>query len=389
VRSIRVLHAIQNLNYGGMERLFADIVERLDPARFESHVYVVDYLGRFGAGLERFATLHHAPRQSRFSLLRPTAMARSIASIAPDVVHTHAGVWFKVARAARMAGVPRVVHTEHGRPSPDPWLHRMVGRLAAPRTDTVVAVSDVLADYLRREIVGGSSPVVTIANGVDTVAFAPRPAFDGVRNELGIPVDAPVVGSIGRLEQIKGYDVLIRAFALLLHEWPREPHPVLLIAGDGSKRPRLEALVGELGIGSQVRLPGWRDDVRDLHATFTLFAMSSRSEGTSVSLLEAMSAGLCPVVTRVGGNAAVLGPTLTHRIAPSDDPTSFCDSLRTALTDIATCQRDGETARLRVQEHFSLEAMVAAYAELYAGPVALGGLVGIEQRIDRGQQVAD
>jgi glycosyltransferase involved in cell wall biosynthesis len=365
VNRIRVLHAIQNLNYGGMERLFADIVERLDPARFESHVYVLGYLGRFGEGLERFATIHHAPEQSRLSLLRPAALARSIATIAPDLVHSHAGVWYKMARAARMAGVQRVVHTEHGRPRPDPWIHRLVGRMAARKTDTIVAVSDVLADYLRREGISGATPVVTIPNGVDIEAFAPRPAMDTIRHELGIPREAPVVGSIGRLEQIKGYDVMVRAFGLLLQGWRKRAAPILLLVGDGSERPRLEALVAELGITRQVRMPGWRDDIHELHATFSIFAMSSRSEGTSVSLLEAMSAGLCPVVTAVGGNAAVLGTSLAHRLVPTEDPVAFCDSLRAVLADVEASQRDGAIARSRVQERFSLEAMLAGYEALY------------------------
>jgi len=365
VKRLRVLHAIQNLNYGGMERLFADIVERLDPGRFESHVYVLGYLGRFGEGLERFATIHHAPAQSRFSLIRPAALARSIATLAPDLVHSHAGVWYKVARAARMAGVQRVVHTEHGRPRPDPFIHRLVGRLAARKTDTIVAVSDVLADYLRREGIAGATPVVTIPNGVDSEAFSPRPAMDAIRHELAIPREAPVIGSIGRLEQIKGYDVMVRAFGFLLQRWHGRVAPVLLLVGDGSERPRLEALVAELGIASHVRLVGWRDDIHDLHATFFLFAMSSRSEGTSVSLLEAMSAGLCPVVTAVGGNAAVLGESLTHRLVPTEDPVALCEALRAALGDPAGIGRDGGVARRRVQECFSLEAMVTRYAALY------------------------
>src|SRR5262249_12000865 len=83
---IRVLHVIQNLNYGGMERLFADIVRRLDPARFESHVLVLGYFGRFAEGLDQFATLHQAVPMSRFSMLIPRSLAQQIGRIAPDVI---------------------------------------------------------------------------------------------------------------------------------------------------------------------------------------------------------------------------------------------------------------------------------------------------------------
>src|SRR5687767_15028526 len=83
----RVLHVVQNLNFGGMERLIADIVRGVDATRFESHILVLQYLGRFAADLDAVATLHSPPRQSRASLLWPRTLARAIANIAPDVVH--------------------------------------------------------------------------------------------------------------------------------------------------------------------------------------------------------------------------------------------------------------------------------------------------------------
>ena len=111
-RRLRVLHVIQNLNYGGMERLFADIVRLLDPERFESHVMYVNYLGRFGEGLERYATIHQAMPLPRWSMVHPGPLIRQIGAIKPDVMHTHSGVWYKFSLAARQAGVPRLVHTE-------------------------------------------------------------------------------------------------------------------------------------------------------------------------------------------------------------------------------------------------------------------------------------
>jgi glycosyltransferase involved in cell wall biosynthesis len=94
--------------------------------------------------------------------------------------------------------------------------------------------------------------------------------------------------------------------------------------------------------------------------------MSSRSEGTSISLLEAMSAGLCPVVTDVGGNAHVLGPALRHRLVPSESPAALAGGWRSALLDPARRVEDAATARRRVEREFGLRAMVRAYENLYA-----------------------
>lgn len=368
-RRLRVLHVIQNLNYGGMERLFADIVRLLDPARFESHVLVLGYLGRFGEGLERHATLHHAVPMSRGSLLWPRALAGQIAGIAPDVVHTHAGVWLKVVRAARMAGVPWVVHTEHGRRRPDPWLDRRIGWLASRATDRIAAVSEVLRDQLARTVVHDPARLRLVANGVDTELYRPAPDNGVLRRELGLAPEVPVIGSIGRLEEIKGYDIVVEAYARLRERWGPSGTPVLVLVGDGSERPRLEGLLEARGLRGGLFLLGWRDDLPNLHPAFTLFTMGSRSEGTSVSLLEAMSAGLCPVVTHVGGNAAVLGPALAHRLVPPLDPAALAEAWWVALRDAARRAADAAAARARVIDAFSLGAMVRSYEALYSeGP---------------------
>src|SRR6266446_1901162 len=116
---IRVLQIINSLNYGGMERVLAELVRRTDASRFEIHILALSCLGPFSKGLDNVATLHIARHMSRWSLVWPRALARQIRRIAPDVVHTHSGVWYKASFAARLAGVRRVIHTEHGRPDPD------------------------------------------------------------------------------------------------------------------------------------------------------------------------------------------------------------------------------------------------------------------------------
>jgi glycosyltransferase involved in cell wall biosynthesis len=365
-RRRRVLHVIQNLNYGGMERLLADLVLHDDPAEFENHVLVLQYLGRFAEGLEGHATVHASVPLPRWTMLWPAPLARQIKAIAPDVVHLHSGVWYKASLAARMAGVPWVIHTEHGRRSPDPWVIRRIDGLAARRTDVVVAVSEKLAADLARHVVGRGTTIVTIPNGVDTSVYAPRPDSGRIRRELGIDAGAPIIGSIGRLEPIKGYDVMLEAFALLAKRRPDgAPGPHLVVAGDGSTRPALVERAGVLGLAGSAHFPGWRDDVHDLLSAFTLFTMSSRSEGTSVSLLEAMSSGLCPIVTAVGGNPAVLGPALAHRLLPSENPEALAAAWADALENPDARGRDAATARARVEASFGLGAMVRRYEALY------------------------
>ena len=252
---LRVAHIIQNLNYGGMERLLADLVRLADPAAFESHVIVLQYRGRFAEGLEEFGTVHQCAPLPPWSMLWPGPLIYLLRSIAPAVVHSHSGVWYKASLAARRAGVPRVIHTEHGLPSQDTWLSRRLERRAARRTDTIVAVSEALAAALAANGLAAAA-IRVVPNGVDTERFAPRADAGAVHQELGLAPGTPIIGSIGRLEPVKAYDVMIEAFARLRASG--RTGIALVIAGDGSERARLEALAAERGVAEAVRLPGWR-----------------------------------------------------------------------------------------------------------------------------------
>lgn len=364
MKRIRVVHAVTDLLFGGLQRLVVQMAERLDADRFETHVLVYGRTGPLADGLAGHAALHRAsPNQPAWSLAWPRALAAQLRALQPDVVHSHSGVWLKTARAARMAGVPLVVHTDHGRLIPDPWHVRWLDRAGSRYTDVVVAVSEPLAERLRRRVVAYPDRVRVVINGVDTDTLQPR-AAPGLRDELGLGASDLVIGSVGRLERIKGYDLMVESLACLDRLAP-DRRAFLVLVGDGAERPELEARARELGLADRIRFLGWRQDLPRLLATFDLFVLTSRSEGTSVSLLEAMSAGVCPVVTDVGGNADVLGPDLRHRLVPSEDPQAIAQGWLAALADPEARARDAGRARARAVERFSLRRMVAAYAAIY------------------------
>jgi glycosyltransferase involved in cell wall biosynthesis len=364
-RRVRVLHIVQNLNYGGMERVVSDLILHSDTESFEQHLLCLQYLGRFSEGLERVAELHVATPMSRLSMVNPVGLARDIRRIAPDVVHTHSGVWYKASLASRKAGVRALIHTEHGRRSPDPLLDRVVDGAAARRTDAVVAVSERLARELPGTLRMSPDRVVCIPNGIDTEVYRPRPDSGALRRELGLAPEVQIVGSIGRLEPIKAYDTMVAAFARF-SETDVGRRAVLVIGGDGSERPALERQIDQLGIRGRVRLLGWRNDIHDLLSAFSLFSMSSRSEGTSISLLEAMSAGLPPVVTDVGGNSAVLGDALPHCLVPFGDTRALSEAWNRILATSDSQQAASALARRRVVDAFGVGAVARRYEQLYA-----------------------
>jgi glycosyltransferase involved in cell wall biosynthesis len=239
---------------------------------------------------------------------------------------------------------------------------------AARRTDALVAVSDRLAKELPRALRISPQKVLCIPNGVDTDLYRPTADTGALRRELGLPAPTVVIGSIGRLEPVKGYDGMLDAFA----EFSRRPagrEAVLVVAGEGSTRSALDAQIQRLGLSGRVHLLGWRSDVNDLLSAFSVFTMSSMSEGTSISLLEAMSMGLPPVVTDVGGNAAVLGPALSGGLVPFGNSKALADAWEATLASRDASEKASRAARERVVTAFGLQAVAAAYERLYLASV--------------------
>lgn len=371
-RRIRVLQAIQDLDYGGMERVLADLVRELDPERFETHVLTLSEAGRFGEGLDAYAAMHQAD-PGRHSMLRPRRLARQIAAIAPDVVHTHSGVWFKVGRAARMVGAA-TVHTDHGRPLNEPALDRWLHRVAAGWTDCTVAVSADLEAYLRRRVVGPRTRLTTVENGIDTNEYRLDPALRAeARAALGLSEEATVITCVGRLEPVKRHDLMIEAFSRLRGQLPADAAVTLVLAGDGTWAEEVAGWVKEARLEDHVHLLGWTDDPLSVLNASDLFALTSDSEGTSISLLEAMSVGLCPVVTDVGGNAAVLGDGLSHWVVPRRDPRAISERWGELVLDPSLRDRVSRAARQRVCDRYSVQRMTREYAAIFEDVVGARG----------------
>ena len=363
---LRVTHVVHDLDGGGLESLVASMA-RLE-AGTSVAVSVISLSGRVGRlGAAITPQLHHyLPMRSwpGISMLVPLGLARAIRRTRAEVIHVHSGCWYKASLAARLAGVP-VVYTEHGREHYDPPLLQWLDRRAARRTAAVVAVSDRLAAYLARTLGVAPSRLHTVQNGVDTAVFTPGLPSAVLRERLGIPANALVVGSIGRLELVKAYTRLIDAVARLRESGSVARPVVGLIWGDGSERPTLEARIAERGLTGAFFLPGWTDDAAASHRLLDVFALTSLSEGASVSLMESLASGVTPLVMQVGANAEVVGPELAAQVVPDGDESAFGRVLEATLLDAARRERAGEAGRRRVVEHYSLQAMVASYERLY------------------------
>jgi glycosyltransferase involved in cell wall biosynthesis len=200
-------------------------------------------------------------------------------------------------------------------------------------------------------------------NAIDHRQFRRNPARkSAARAALGVDPDDVVIGSVGRLEPQKRFDLLLRAFAHLRREWPRAR---LLIAGDGSLRQQLERQRSELGLAESCTLTGHVSDVIAFHEGLDLFVQSSEYEGTPNAVLEAMAMETPIVATSAGGTAELVNDGLHGRIVPIGSAEVLAAAMHQAFTDPSSSRAMADAARQRVETELSFETRARRVEAIY------------------------
>lgn len=293
-----------------------------------------------------------------------------------DLIHTHtskAGILGRI--AARLAGVPRIVHTPHGHiftGYAGRTLTRffiLLERWAATFTDRIIGLTNQeIRDHLMWGI-GKPGQFVSIPSGVEVerfegahvgAGFKPAPP-SAVKVSLGLPPDAFLIGSVGRLEPIKGHRYLLEAFRDLA---PRFPNLYLAFVGDGELLPRLRSLAHRSGLQDRVLFLGWREDVPALLQTFDLFVLPSLNEGMGRALVEAMAASLPIVATRACGIPEVLGEGEAGLLVEAGSASALAHGIEKLLLDPELQERLGRVARERARR-YSVRVMLSKIEALY------------------------
>jgi glycosyltransferase involved in cell wall biosynthesis len=365
-----IAHILSSFDMGGQERVVLELAKE-QHARGDE-VLVVSIApppeGPIGAQL-REAGVRTATRakKSHLDLSLPLGLAVVLALEGPDIVHTHnPQALIYGALAGRFAGA-RVVHTRHGI-NPDRARRVWLRRAAAKLVDAYVVVTPALAGLAIHEC--DPNRVHVVANGIDTSSFAPRSdARSDSRRELGIPEDAWVVGTVGRLAPEKDQALLVRATAPLLGE-----RRLLVIVGDGPERDALRAVIREANAERNIRMTGARSDVARLMSAFDAFALPSRTEGLPLVLLEAMASELPVVATAVGGIPDLVVPGVTGLLVPPSDAPALLAALASLVDNPPLARKMGRAARGHVLAHHSSDAMAKAYGQLYQTTLERSGL---------------
>lgn len=359
-----IVHAVHSLETGGLENGVVNLVNHSDPA-FRHVIVCMSTVGTLGRSLKpevEVVALGKRPGQDLRAFLR---LVRLLRRLRPAIVHSRNWAAFDAVPAARLAGVPLIVHGEHGRDIADPEgrnrRRNLIRRVLAPLVTRFVTVSIDLRRWLVEDVRLPAGKVTTIHNGVDARRFG-HVDRRRARDLLGLGADALVVGTVGRLDPVKDQAGLVRAFA-----GARAAHPdsVLVIVGEGPCRAQLADLVGSLGLGAQVRLLGERKDIPEVLAAMDLFVLPSIAEGMSNTVLEAMASALPVVATRVGGSPEMIEDGVNGRLVPRQDPEALRVAIADYLGDAHLRSLHGKASQERVLAHFTLETMCGAYTDLY------------------------
>lgn len=402
---MKIVRVIARLNVGGPAKHVVWLTQGLRDAGHETVLVAgtvppgEDDMGYFASELGVEPTF--IPEMSREISARDVSaiwkLYRLFVRERPDIVHTHtakagtagrlAGFLYRWFTPAVLIGRPRscrFVHTYHGhifhgyygerKTRAFLFIEKMLAKLA---TDRIV----VLSEQQRREIheafgVGRADQFAVVPLGMDTSEFSgPTADHQALRNELRIGPDELLVGIVGRLTEIKNHELFLQAAAIFKNQ-PSGIKARFLIVGDGALRESLERQAVNLGLGSDVIFTGSRRDLKNVYQALDIVALTSRNEGTPLTLIEAMASGCAVLSTAVGGVVDLLGQpleadgpiTLCERgiSVPPNDATAFAAGLK-KLSGNAILRRElGERGLLFVQSNYSVQRLISDVQSLYA-----------------------
>lgn len=374
---VKVVNVITSLVVGGAQETALRYCSRLDPARYRGMLVcgpdigpegvLHDKAGLMGVDVVTVPTLHRR--------MRPLADARSLVALTllfrrerPAIVHTHSSKAGQLGRqAARLAGVPVVVHTVHGwsfhdgMSKPAHAAAVLVERLAARWTTAFVVVADADRETGIRLRIGRPDQYTVVRSAIELDDYRPAP---GARarslDALGLETTGPLIGTVTRFLPQKDPETLVRVLARIVAAIPGAQG---VVVGDGPMRPQVERLVDELGVGASVHLLGPRHDVATLIPAFDVFLFTSRWEGLPRVVVEAAAAGLPIVATDVGGVSELLDDD-SAVLVPAGDADALTAGVLALLQDRRRASSLGQAASGRAGA-FGVEAMADDLQRLY------------------------
>lgn len=359
--SLRILQYITPSQIGGAEVHVTSLA-----AKLRERGHQVEVICPRGRPLAGELAARGLPRRCpvTFGKLDPIMLGRLVWWLRRErveVIHTHLSTASLLgSMAARLAGVPALA-----------TVHGLNTRTCYNWAHAIIAVSNAVKQHLVAQGLPADR-ITVIHNGIDLRAFARPDASEQVRQSWGIPADAPVLVTVGRLAPAKGHADLLHAFALLLRD-PRWRPVRLLVVGAGPLGHSLRDLAVRLGVAEQVVFTGFQREVLPFLQAAAIFVLPSVQEGLSLAALEAMALAKPVVACRVGGTPEVVVDGQTGLLVAPGQPAELARALACLLSDPPRARAMGLAGQQRVREAFDLDQMVSRIEEVYRRLVASRG----------------
>lgn len=368
-----VVHVIHHLVIGGLENGLVNLINHMPDDRYRHAIVCMDSITEFRNRIEKenvpVCAVNKKPGKDFGALWRLRNILRQMR---PAIVHSRNLSGLDGLIPAMLAGVRCRIHGEHGWHDDDPRgenpKYRLVRKVHRPFVKHYVALSEELERYLNEGVGVAHDRITRIINGVDTRKFRPKAGPKHLlTSETGWSADEiTVMGTVGRIEEVKDPMNLAMAFVRLLEESPELASTArLAIIGDGSHLPAVKSYLRDSGVESLCWLPGARQDIADILSEFDLYVLPSKGEGISNTILEAMACGLPVVATTVGGNSELVDDGNTGTLVPPSNPQAMSEAIAPYIVDRCKREEHGGAGRKRAEDNFSLDVMIDRYIQLY------------------------
>ena len=393
-RAVKVVNVVTRLSIGGVAHHVTNLMRGLDPTQYEQQLVC----GFEGAGERSMRDVIQA--QGVTPILIPRLVGNPRLSIAdgaafahilrffrrhrPVIVHTHTSKAGLLGRlAARLTGIPIVVHTFHGLVLKGHYGRlkssgvRAVERWLAGFSDRLITVSSEDKKDLLAYRIAPTHKIEVIPVGLELDHFIDGRSRRGVlHRELGLDPANRLIGIVGRIAPVKNHRLFFDAMARVLAECSTRH---VVVVGDGDLRPAMERYVREIGIADRVSFLGWRYDLPQVYTDLDVVVISSNNEGTPVTAIEAMAAGRPVVATRVGGLPDVISDGETGYLVPPGNVERLASAVERVLSDGETAERLRRKARDSVRHKFVVDRLATDIDLLYRRLLAEKGL---ENKLD-------
>jgi len=361
----KIMHVTFDMRIGGTEMVIKNIIQGSDKDKYEMSVLCIESpLGPFADDLiAKGIQFHQLSRKPGFDFSLINVIRKIIHSEKIDILHCHQYTPWVYGVIAAAFTKTKVIFTEHGRFYPDSssWKRNLINPLLNLFTGQITAISKATKQALVEYENLPEKDIEVIYNGIAPLIVKHDEAW-ALRNELGINDHTTILGTIARLDPIKNHSMMLKAFSLVLKQ---APDTVLIIVGDGEERVNIESKISKLQLEGKVILTGYQAEPKNYLALMDIYLLSSLSEGTSMTLLEAMSLGKPCVVTNAGGNPEIINDKVSGFVTTNDNCKEFSQAICKALSSSSCIEQLSESAGNRYTALFTDAKMNMQYAALY------------------------